>query len=406
MVFVVLSLGFTRFIWPVALKLPGPGQSWKKTLSSPQKVKPALFRFLRAIRRALSQIWQQGKRLMGFSDDWPVTIAAYRGYGRPDRIFLKGRVLKDRRIIARNINSRWRALIQTYKRFNSQEISGAELSVRLGENVLRTQTDEEGYFQLEADLPQPLAPDYARHSWQPAELIVHAIPGRPLDFQARAHLLIPPPEAQFGIISDIDDTVLQTDVTSLLKLKMLYHTFMKSAALRRSFSAAAAFYQALSYGAASQPLNPVFYVSNGPWNLYDLLEEFLLLNDLPAGPILLRDFGIPYQKRPEGYRGHKHSSIAHILRTFPEMRFVLIGDSGEKDPYIYRSIAELFPGRVAAIYIRDVRSRRRARRLARFIEETRADIQVVENYVQAAQDAARRGLLDVTRFERFRQGLL
>ena len=364
-------------------------------------MKPDFFRILRSIRRVLGQLWQQGKRLAGFSDDWPVTIAAYRGYGRPDRIFLKGRVLKDRRIIARNINSRWRALIQTYKRFNSQEISGAEVSVQLGANALAALTDAEGYFQIEASLPAPLPPDCG--PWQRAEVQVRSIPGRVLDFQAPAHLLIPPAEARIGIISDIDDTVLQTDVTSLLKLKMIYHTIMKGAARRQSFSAAAAFYQALHCGLDGQPLNPVFYVSNGPWNLYDLLEEFLLLNDLPAGPILLRDFGIPYQQRPPGYKGHKYSSIAHIFETFPGLRFVLIGDSGEKDPYIYRSIAEAFPGRVAAIYIRDVRSRRRARRLARFIEATGADIQVVQNYAQAAQDAARRGLLELGRFDRLRK---
>jgi phosphatidate phosphatase APP1 len=373
----------------------------KITYLQRKKVKAAFFRIFRAIRRTFSYGWHQAKRWAGLAADWPVTVAAYRGYGRPDRVLLKGRVLKDRRIIARNINSRWRALIQTYKRFSSVEISGADLSIQLGEHLLSARTDAEGYFQLDTSLSAPLAPGSSH--WHEARVTVHTIPGREVDFQTRAHLLIPPPEARHGIISDIDDTVLQTDVTSLLKLKMLYHTILKGAALRQSFSAAAAFYQALHLGPDGQPLNPVFYVSNGPWNLYDLLEEFLLLNDLPAGPILLRDFGIPYQQRPAGYKGHKYSSIAHIFETFPDLRFVLIGDSGEKDPYIYRAIAEAFPGRVAAIYIRDVRSRRRARRLARFIEATRADIQVVQNYAQAAHDAAARGLLEMELFDRLRR---
>ena len=134
-----------------------------------------------------------------------------------------------------------------------------------------------------------------------------------------------------------------------------------------------------------------------------MLEEFLSLNGLPNGPILLRDFGIPYQEHPGNYKGHKHSSIVRILNTYPELPFILIGDSGEKDAYIYWAVAQEFPGRIAATYIRDVRSGRRARRIARFIEKTGADIQMVQDYTQAAGDAARRGLIQLEIFEQFRK---
>lgn len=365
-------------------------------------MKRALLRTLKLARRTIGLFLQVLKALLGFRPRWPVIIATYRGYGRTDWLYLRGRVLKDRRILARNIHSRWRALIHNYRRFNSLEIPGVEVEVRLGGNTFRAVTDEEGYFLIDQALPVPLA--VGAEQWQEAQVSIQAIPGRRVEVAAVAPVLAPPPEASLGIISDIDDTVLKTDVASLLKLKVIYHTMLKSAALRQSFSAAAAFYQALQWGPAGKgPVNPTFYVSNSPWNLYDLLEEFLALNSLPAGPILLRDFGIPYQSRPKGYKGHKHASIARIFQAFPGLRFVLIGDSAEKDPYIYRDIAEAFPGRVAAIYIRDVRARRRTRRLARFIRETGADIKLVQNYTQAARDAAFRGLLQWEAFEQFRQ---
>ncbi|HQU59112.1 MAG TPA: DUF2183 domain-containing protein [Saprospiraceae bacterium] len=362
-------------------------------------MKRALFRTLRLIRRAFSELWQSAKLLLGFRPRWPVVIATYRGYGRPDWISLRGRGLKDRRILARNINSRWRALIHNYRRFNSREIPDVQVNVQIGANTFHAVTDEEGYFLIGQALPAPLPVHDGQ--WQAANLSIGAIPGRHVDVQAKAAVLVPPPDASLGIISDIDDTVLKTDVTSILKLKVIYHTMMKSAALRQSFGAAPAFYQALQWGKAGRPVNPVFYVSNSPWNLYDLLEEFLVVNNLPAGPILLRDFGIPYQDRPAGFKGHKHASISQIFWTYPALRFVLIGDSGEKDPYIYRSIAEEFPGRVAAIYIRDVRARRRTRRLARYIRETSADIKLVQNYTQAAKDAAFRGLMQWDVFQKF-----
>ncbi|MCB0570190.1 MAG: DUF2183 domain-containing protein [Phaeodactylibacter sp.] len=365
-------------------------------------MKRALFRTLRLIRRTLNRLWQRFKALLGFRPKWPVVIATYRGYGRADWLSLRGRVLKDRRILARNINSRWRALVHNYRRFNSREIPGVEVEVQLGGNTFRAITDEEGYFFVGQALQAPLLP--GEKQWQDARLSIRSVPGRKVEVDAVAPVLVPPPDAAFGVISDIDDTVLKTDVTSLLKLKVIYHTMMKSAALRQSFGAAAAFYQALQRGpGGDRPMNPIFYVSNSPWNLYDLLEEFLDLNGLPAGPILLRDFGIPYQNLPKDYRGHKQASIERIFQAYPSLPFVLIGDSGEKDPYIYRAVAEEFPGRVAAIYIRDVRAHRRTRRLARFIRETGADIKLVQNYSQAAKDAAFRNLLLWEVFEQIRQ---
>ncbi|MCB0557932.1 MAG: DUF2183 domain-containing protein [Lewinellaceae bacterium] len=360
-----------------------------------------LLQLLRSVDRISSRFSRQVKALLGYKPNWPVMVATYRGYGRKERAYLKGRVLKDRRIIARNVNSRWRALINNYKRFSSREIGGATVGVRIGDNEMQLITDEEGYFQFDGNLSVPL-PDRG-DPWREAHIRVTATPQRQVDVQATGSLLIPPPIAEFGVISDVDDTVLQTDVTSLLKLRVLYHTLLKSAALRRSFGQAAAFFQALHWGNHEQSGNPVFYVSNSPWNLYDLLEEFLSLNGLPNGPILLRDFGIPYQEHPGNYKGHKHSSIVRILNTYPELPFILIGDSGEKDAYIYWAVAQEFPGRIAATYIRDVRSGRRARRIARFIEKTGADIQMVQDYTQAAGDAARRGLIQLEIFEQFRK---
>ncbi|MCB0589187.1 MAG: DUF2183 domain-containing protein [Phaeodactylibacter sp.] len=364
-------------------------------------VKDFLLQLLRSVDRIFSRFSHQVKVLLGYKPNWPVMVATYRGYGRKERAYLKGRVLKDRRIIARNVNSRWRALINNYKRFSSREIGGASVWIHIGDSELQLVTDQEGYFQFDGNLPVPL-PD-SEEPWREAHIRVTATPQREVDVQASGSLLVPPPRAEFGVISDVDDTVLQTDVTSLLKLRVLYHTLLKSAALRRTFGQAAAFFQALHRGNQEQSGNPVFYVSNSPWNLYDLLEEFLGLNGLPNGPILLRDFGIPYQEQPSTYKGHKHSSIVRILKTYPELPFILIGDSGEKDAYIYWAVAQEFPERIVATYIRDVRSGRRARRIARFIEKTGADIQVVQDYAQAAKDAAGRGLIQLEAFEQLRK---
>ena len=72
-------------------------------------------------------------------------------------------------------------------------------------------------------------------------------------------------------------------------------------------------------------MNPFFYTSKSPWNLYAPLVEYLEVQQLPLGPLLLRDFGL----RPEKER--KRKAIEEILATYPKLKFILSGDSGE-DP--------------------------------------------------------------------------
>lgn len=344
------------------------------------------------IDRLLDKLSHGFSRLLGNIKPQPVIAYTYRGYGRPDYLWLRGRILRDRGIITSIQDSRWRTLTNNYKRFGSKEIPNARLLVRVGNNEFELHTDAEGYFKLATALDTPL--DKYDGNWREADVHVLDIPEREVGKDFRAEYLVSPPDAQFGVISDIDDTVLKTDVTSILKLKVLYHTLFKNAARRKAFVEASAFYRSLEYGTLEQASNPVFYVSNSPWNLYDLLEEFLELNHLPKGPILLRDFGLPYEERDADYLGHKHESILQILNTYPDLPFILIGDSGEKDPYIYQAVATAYPGRIAAIYIRDVRSGRRRRKVHRLIKETGADIKLIENYAQAAEHAASRQLLD------------
>ena len=102
-------------------------------------------------------------------------------------------------------------------------------------------------------------------------------------------MLVPAPQAQFGVISDIDDTVVHSNVTS--KLRMILTVALSNARTRKPFKGVAAFYRALHAG-----VNPVFYVSKSPWNLYAPLVEYLEVQGLPLGPLLLRDFGFRTEK--------------------------------------------------------------------------------------------------------------
>jgi phosphatidate phosphatase APP1 len=89
--------------------------------------------------------------------------------------------------------------------------------------------------------------------------------------------------------------------------------------------------------------------------MYDVIAEFLELKEIPSGPILLRDWDLNIASLQAAHlRRHKEPLIREILSSYPALPFVLIGDTSQHDPEIYRAITHEFGGRILAIYIRDV----------------------------------------------------
>jgi phosphatidate phosphatase APP1 len=165
-------------------------------------------------------------------------------------------------------------------------------------------------------------------------------------------VLVPPATARFAVVSDIDDTVIWTNVGN--RLKMVLTVALLNERTRVPFPGVAGFYQALARGAGGAEQNPIFYVSSSPWNLYDLLVAFLDIHAIPRGPLFLRDYGLRTLLTPGQSRAHKMSRIEPLLQLYPHLPFVLIGDSGEQDPEIYRDVVAKYPDRVRVIYIRSV----------------------------------------------------
>ncbi len=348
------------------------------------------------------ELLHQFRNWTGWGKRSQFVVFPYRGFGTPEKLYLQGRALKYKPLYGTEHNSAWRSLVDSYRRFGSSEVRNAHLQIEINGHTFEAVTDEEGYFRLNEDLHPALNLPSSLH-WEDVDVRLLKTPWRSTDFRTLGEVLFPGSSGSYGVISDIDDTILQTHVTSLLKLKTIYFTVFKNAAGRKAFREVTAFYQALQLDDTGRPVNPFFYVSNSPWNLYDLLKEFMSINDLPKGPILLRDVGIS-RREASTTGGHKYSSIRRILDTYPDLPFLLIGDSGEKDADIYLHIAREYPERIRAIYIRDVRSPWRARRIANLIADVKhVDIKLVSDYKEAAMDAADRDLLDRDRFLAFRK---
>ena len=261
----------------------------------------------------------------------PLVVLPYLGYGTPDKLTLSGRVLEDEGFRPTNDAARsWRNLVAFVKRMESDEVCGARLRAVYADRSVQAVSDDEGYFSVEFKTSALAA------GWHEIQLELDGP-----QVSAIGTVLVPPADAEFGVISDIDDTIIDTNV--IRKLRMLVRLALSNAHTRKPFGGVAAFYRALHRGR-----NPFFYVSNSPRNLYVPLLEFLQRQQLPAGPLLLRDFGLRMKK------DHKTDAIASILNTYPALSFILIGDSGEEDPEIYSAILGRFPERIRVIYIRSV----------------------------------------------------
>ncbi len=324
-----------------------------------------------------------------------VEIVPYRGYGTRDELSLRGRVLVQRQEHADDDESTWENVLDMYRRFASEELPGVRVHARLGEQVQETLTDEEGYFDTRFE------PDGAAFApgWHAVEFTLL----EPIDETVNAHgeALVPPDDASFAVISDIDDTVLQTHATSLLR--MARTTLLNRAEDRLPFPGVAAFYQALQAGPSGGEANPIFYLSSSPWNLYDLLVEFMALNDIPKGPLILQDYGFDDGKRLKlSHAEHKLVHIRELLDLYPALPFVLIGDSGEHDPELYAQIIEEYPGRIRAVYIRDVSDEPRdgaVQALAQQAAVRGVDLVLTPDSAVAAAHAAKIGLIDPDAFD-------
>src|SRR3954469_5695882 len=130
-----------------------------------------------------------------------------------------------------------------------------------------------------------------------------------------------------------------------------------NALTRLPFPGVAAFYRALENGHDGKRANPIYYVSSSPWNIYDVIADFMDIQKIPIGSIHLRDWDIDLDAlTSHRLRNHKEPIIREILDLHPALPFILIGDDSQHDPEIYRAILDEYPGRILAIYIRNVRT--------------------------------------------------
>jgi phosphatidate phosphatase APP1 len=332
---------------------------------------------------------------MAFFKKDPLQIISFQSYGDKQHFYARGRALEDENIdLSRQ--GFFSLLKNTWKRFETDELPNTKLRIRFPDNtVIYTTTDASGYFKIKKDI-SGLDKMANKEGWLPFKMSFEENPSERIiqkDNLFPGEILIPSRNSSFGVISDIDDTILHTGVTSLFKWRLIFNTLFRNVESRSPLEGAAGFYHLLHRGVSGKEANPFFYVSHSPWNLYRYLELFLRKNNFPKGPILLRTMGAMRGKE-KAEKPQKQMEIINILNLYLKRQFILIGDGGEHDPDIYLEIAESFPNRIKAIYIRSVKHKKRVVRIKGLFENyNTVPAVLVETSKEAIEHAKEHGFI-------------
>ena len=298
----------------------------------------------------------------------PLRIQPFFGHRSRNRLVLSARALHaeepgfDRR-------SRLRAVKTMISQFVSHEAAGVPVTLEIEGNdgtILRHEghSNEEGYIHFDIaldphwDLPEHPVWELGRIRWVNSE-----------GPQAEdVHILAPGKDARLAVISDIDDTIIETGITGGLRsvIRNWKRVFAQLPHERTPVPGADAFYGQLAGGVLERgehrpasripaTKRPFFYISSSPWNLFSYLVAYQRLQGLPLGPLKLRDWGFNRRTLGKASHGaHKDAAIDGILGMYPDLRFAMIGDDTQGDLPAFARAVETHPDRIAAVFLRTV----------------------------------------------------
>lgn len=272
---------------------------------------------------------------------WTAAVLPYRGYGTQGRARVLGRIL----LAPTATDPAARRGVPGWQRLLTLERPGVDVVVELGGSRRTARSDDGGIVDATLDVQLPAGR-------ATATLTVGERYGT-------ATVYVVPDDARLGVVCDIDDTAWVTNLHH--PLRAVWRTMARSSDGRRPVPGMAGLLRALR---KRYPDAPVVYLSNGPWNLAGPVTRFLEGKGFPAGPLLMTDWGITPRAWFRDGKVHKRSSLERLAEDFPRVTWVLIGDDGEHDPDLYGEFAARHPGRVAAIALRQVVPRPRARAVA------------------------------------------
>ncbi|MEX3505331.1 App1 family protein [Corynebacterium sp. LK2510] len=263
---------------------------------------------------------------------WTPSVTGFTGYGCSKKARVIGRVLMEDPTAREPANN----LERGYRQFLTTPVPDLPVTVTFGDRTVETRANEEGYIEvlIEGHGCEP--------GWHEALLDVSLSTAT-----ATAPVQIISDDVTHGVISDIDDTIMVTNLPRALLAA--WNSWVIRSANRRPVEGMAQFLNEVR-GADE----PVFYLSTGAWNTYETLADFQQRHGFPRGPMLLTDWGPTqtalFRSGPE----HKRVQLRNLMIDFPNIAWTLVGDDGQHDPMIYSDVVFEHPNRVDLVAIREL----------------------------------------------------
>lgn len=274
-------------------------------------------------------VWREGRaRRRGRT----ATILPFPGYGGPGWVRVVGRVL----IVppARSTKDGEPASVRGWRSFVGIPVSFAKVSVQIGDSLHHVVADRGGV--IDSVIHVELEPGWQTFTFsvegqEPVEATAFIVSG----------------STHFGVVSDVDDTVM---VTALPRpFIAAWNSFVVDEHARIPVPGMAVL---LDQVLREYPGAPMIYLSTGAWNVAPTLRRFLGRHLFPAGSMLLTDWGPTHDRWFRSGREHKLTNLRRLATEFPHVKWLLIGDDGQHDEAIYSEFMDEHPTSVAGVAIR------------------------------------------------------
>ncbi|MBR5951158.1 MAG: DUF2183 domain-containing protein [Actinomycetaceae bacterium] len=224
-----------------------------------------------------------------------------------------------------------------FRSFFTTQVGYLRVTVTVNGRTYQTRTDRAGYIDF-------VIPDHGLEpGWHTARITPAT--GEPVE----APVMIVSPKTTYGLISDVDDTIMVTKLPRAMLAA--WNSFVLHTNVRKPVNGMADFYRELL---ADHPDAPVFYVSTGAWNVVPGLQAFLDANGYPNGPMLFTDWGPTPTGLFRDGQAHKKQQLRNLMITFPNIKWILVGDDGQHDPFLYDEVAREHPQRIRGIALREL----------------------------------------------------
>ena len=281
-------------------------------------------------------------------------LKLYRGYVNEQELVVFGHLFRSLAPDRYKMDRRGiKHAVSVFQMFRIKPLENIEIRLKFKSKEVVTKTLDDGYFRFNLPFNEELESGWHRYEVT-AEFNGYGI--------VEIGEILKPYESKLAIITDIDDTFLISHSNNFFK--KLYVLLLRNINKRKMFEDVVEHYQYLSLAGQEEgeASNSFFYVSSSEWNLYGFIHEFAVMHQLPKAVIKLKKIktGISdFLFTGRGSHDHKFEKVKDIISFYPNLKYVLLGDDSQKDPYIYERICKIFPENIRAVYIRQTTKRKK-----------------------------------------------